>query len=200
VKTSNILIDENMVAKVADFGISKQTPEGIFSGVDTLLKGTPGYFDPEYFITQRLTQKSDVYSFGVVLLELISGRHPHVADLPDGTSGTILQWVRSSVDNERLLDIVDPSLKGEFNLESMIKVISLAIRCIELVSAPRPDMKQVVRVITEAIELEVLSEIIIKGDKDTNAPVAEGKESDSEFNFERSEVPVFDHSDIVLQR
>jgi serine/threonine protein kinase len=48
VKSSNILLDENMVAKVADFGISKQAPEGLFSGVDTLLKGTPGYFDPEY--------------------------------------------------------------------------------------------------------------------------------------------------------
>jgi hypothetical protein len=108
--------------------------------------------------------------------------------------------VRSSVDNGRVLDIVDPSLKGEFNVDSMMKVISLAIRCIELVTVQRPDMKQVVRVITEAIELEVLSEIIIKGDQDSNTPVAEGQESDSEYNFEHTEVPEADHSGIALPR
>ncbi|CAM6085412.1 unnamed protein product [Calypogeia fissa] len=175
VKSSNILIDENMVAKVCDFGISKQTPEGIFSSVDTLLKGTPGYFDPEYFISQRLTQKSDVYSFGVVVLEIISGRHPQVSDLPDGSSRTLVQWVGIAANDGRLLDIVDPTLNGEFNVDSMMRVISLAISCIDLVTAERPDMRQVVRSLTEAMELELFSEIIKRTDEDTPS-IAEDKD------------------------
>ncbi|CAM6085408.1 unnamed protein product [Calypogeia fissa] len=213
VKSSNILIDENMVAKVCDFGISKQTPEGIFSGVDTLLKGTPGYFDPEYFISQRLTQKSDVYSFGVVLLEIISGRHPHVSDLPDGSSGTLIQWVRIAANDGRLLDIVDPTLNGEFNVDSMMRVISLAISSIDLATAKRPDMRQVVRSLTEAIELELFSEIIKKTDEDTPSIAEdkdEGKDGDrneasqrSDFSLSRipeTEVPVVDPESIVLPR
>ncbi|CAM6111360.1 unnamed protein product [Calypogeia fissa] len=187
VKSSNILIDENMVAKVCDFGISKQTPEVILSGVDTLLKGTPGYFDPEYFISQRLTQKSDVYSFGVVLLEIISGRHPHVSDLPDGSSGTLIQWVRIAANDGRLLDIVDPTLNGEFNVDSMMIMISLAISSIDLETAKRPDMRQVVRSLTEAIELELFSDIIKRTDE------AEDKD-------EETEVPVVDPESIVLRR
>ncbi|CAM6091585.1 unnamed protein product [Calypogeia fissa] len=175
VKSSNILVDENMIAKVADFGISKLAPEGVFSGVDTLLKGTPGYFDPEYFITHRLTQKSDVYSFGVVLLEIISGRHPYVDDLPDGSSATLIQWLQQSLNVGSAMDIVDPSLIGKFSVDSMNKVLSIAISSIDLVTGRRPDMKQVVRALTEALELELFSMVITKNDDSCMEPmIAEG--------------------------
>ncbi|CAM6113119.1 unnamed protein product [Calypogeia fissa] len=173
VKSSNILLDDNMIAKVADFGISKQAPEGMFTSVDTLLKGTFGYMDPEYFNTHRLTHKSDVYSFGVVLLEIISGRHPYFAELPDGTSGTLIQWVRSAVNYGSPLDIVDEKLNGEFNHDSMKKLILLAISCIDPQTERRPEMTQIVRVITEAIELEPLfSKAILS----TNGSFAVGKD------------------------
>ncbi|CAM6084008.1 unnamed protein product [Calypogeia fissa] len=158
VKSSNILLDENMVAKVADFGISKQAPEGVFSGVETLLKGTFGYFDPEYFITQKLTQKSDVYSFGVVLLEIITGRHPYVEEFPDGTSGALIQWVYKEVTYGSKMDVVDPSLNGDFNKDSMEKVISVAVSCVEPRAANRPEMGEVVLALTDAIKLELSSE------------------------------------------
>ncbi|CAM6112765.1 unnamed protein product [Calypogeia fissa] len=161
VKSSNILLDENMVAKVADFGLSRQTPQDISSGVDTVLKGTIGYLDPVYVISQRLTQKSDVYSFGVVLLEIISGRHPYVSEFPDGTSKTLLEWVRSTVDDGRAMDIIDPLLNGNFDKDCMMKVISLAISCIDLSSAKRPSMVNVVCMLGEAIELELFSKSII---------------------------------------
>ncbi|CAM6118487.1 unnamed protein product [Calypogeia fissa] len=157
VKSSNILLDENMVAKVADFGISKQAPEGASSGVETVLKGTMGYFDPEYFTSQKLTPKSDVYSFGVVLLEIISGRHPLLSDYPDGTTDTLIEWVKIAVNNGRAMEIVDLSLTGRFKEESMMKVISLAISCIDPVRATRPDMAQVVHVLAEAIKVELSS-------------------------------------------
>lgn len=72
VKTTNILLDEQFKAKLANFGLSRSFPVGGESHVSTKVAGTPGYLDPEYYRTSRLTEKSDVYSFGIVLLEMIT--------------------------------------------------------------------------------------------------------------------------------
>lgn len=76
IKASNILISENLRAKVADFGFARLSDDPGATHISTQVKGTAGYMDPEYLRTYQLTEKSDVYSFGVLLVEMMTGRHP----------------------------------------------------------------------------------------------------------------------------
>ncbi|KAG5227055.1 receptor protein [Salix suchowensis] len=111
VKSTNILLDENLVAKVSDFGLSRLGPTSTSqTHVSTVVKGSIGYVDPEYYRRQHLTEKSDVYSFGVVLFEVLCARPPVIS---------------------RTLDqIVDPHLKGEVAPVSINKFVEIASSCL----------------------------------------------------------------------
>jgi serine/threonine protein kinase len=154
VKSSNILLSTDMVAKVADFGLSKITMEEGVSHISTLVKGTAGYLDPEYYAKQQLTDKSDVFSFGVVLLELICGRQPIDTSFHHENQWNIGVWVRPFLQSGILQPIVDQALGNNYNVESMWKVAETAMRSIEPYSVNRPTMTEVVCDIREAIEME----------------------------------------------
>ncbi|KAL5985080.1 hypothetical protein ACLOJK_036316 [Asimina triloba] len=116
IKSSNILLDENFVAKVADFGLAHASRSGSmnFEPVNTDIRGTPGYMDPEFVITQELTEKSDVYSYGVLLLELVTARRAIQE------SRNLVEWSQKfMVTDSRLPELVDPAIAGSFDLEQL---------------------------------------------------------------------------------
>ncbi|KAK0583416.1 hypothetical protein LWI29_036747 [Acer saccharum] len=140
VKCSNILLDRDMNAKVCDFGLSKQVTQADATHVTTVVKGTAGYLDPEYYSTQQLTEKSDVYSFGVVLLELICGREPlSHSGTPD--SFNLVLWAKPYL-QAGTFEIVDESIKASFDAESMRKAALVAVRSVERDASQRPTIAE----------------------------------------------------------
>ncbi|XP_019423249.1 PREDICTED: probable leucine-rich repeat receptor-like protein kinase At5g49770 isoform X1 [Lupinus angustifolius] len=151
VKSTNILLDENLTAKVADFGLSKLVSESEKEHVSTQVKGTLGYLDPEYYMTQQLTEKSDVYSFGVVMLELITSRQP----IEKGKY--IVREVRTAMnkyDEEHygLRVLMDPVVRNTPNLIGFGRFLELTMQCVEDSASDRPTMSEVVKTLETILQ------------------------------------------------
>nr|VDC86362.1 unnamed protein product [Brassica rapa] len=151
VKTTNILLDEHYKAKLADFGLSRSFPVGGESHVSTVVAGTPGYLDPEYYHTGRLGEKSDVYSFGIVLLEMITNQS--VIDR-NRRNSHITQWVGSELKGGNIANIMDPNLHGDYDSRSAWRALELAMSCADPTSARRPTMSHVVIELKECLVSE----------------------------------------------
>ncbi|KAL8264986.1 hypothetical protein R6Q59_023116 [Mikania micrantha] len=151
VKTNNILLDERLDAKVADFGLSRPLSGANTTHITTEVKGTMGYMDPEYYLTQQLTEKSDTYSFGVVMLELITARNP----IDNGKY--IVKEVKESMNkNKELYDlhkVLDPTIGLTSPLKGFERFIDLACRCVEETQVQRPTMSEVVKELESIMEL-----------------------------------------------
>ncbi|KAK2990071.1 hypothetical protein RJ640_025434 [Escallonia rubra] len=153
VKSNNILLDMEMNGKVCDFGLSKQVTEADATHVTTVVKGTAGYLDPEYYSTRQLTEKSDIYSFGVVLLELICGREPlSHSGSPD--SFNLVLWAKPYL-QAAAFEIVDENLKGTFDVESMRKAARVATRSVERDASQRPTIAEVLAELKEAYNIQL---------------------------------------------
>ncbi|TVU06731.1 hypothetical protein EJB05_49959, partial [Eragrostis curvula] len=140
IKSSNILLDDSLTAKVSDFGASRYIPVDQ-TGLNTVVQGTIGYLDPLYYYTGRLTEKSDVYSFGVILVELLSRKKPFAYMSSNGDS-LVVQFV-SLLGQGNLVQILDPQIVEEGDIELINDVANLAALCINLRGEDRPTMRQV---------------------------------------------------------
>ncbi|KAG6542024.1 hypothetical protein Mapa_016587 [Marchantia paleacea] len=144
VKSTNILLDNSLTVKVTDFGLSRLVPKDA-THVSTVVMGTPGYMDPEYYHNYQLTDKSDVYSFGVVLLELLTSLKPvDFERKPQQINLAVLSIL--AIKRGELAEIVDPvflTLSDPKVMESIEAVALLALDCLAPQREQRPTMKEV---------------------------------------------------------
>ncbi|CAM6092771.1 unnamed protein product [Calypogeia fissa] len=141
VKSQNILLTATDSAKLADFGLSKAAPADAtsFQSIETMVRGSIGYLDPQYFLTGVFSAKSDVYSFGVVLLEIISGHQAIYNAAP------LASWAAPYMTSPALYyELVDKKLKGEFDAIELESLVELSKMCMQEDSKVRPNMRQVV--------------------------------------------------------
>ncbi|KAK9076981.1 hypothetical protein SSX86_005316 [Deinandra increscens subsp. villosa] len=154
IKSANILLTENLEAKISDFGLSKITPSNVpFTSVFTHPCGTRGYIDPQYEESQILTKETDVYAFGVVLFEILCGRRAFVKEEGKYLGPLAQQYYEEN----RLGEIILPDLLDQMKEQSLNTFTTVAYQCLTKSPKERPTMERIVEKLKMALELQACS-------------------------------------------
>ncbi|KAG5026109.1 hypothetical protein JHK86_022023 [Glycine max] len=145
IKASNVLLDSDFRARVADFGFAKLIPDGA-THVTTKVKGTLGYLAPEYAMLGKANESCDVYSFGILLLELASGKRP-IEKLNSTVRRSIVDWALPLVCEKKFSEIADPRLNGNYVEGELKRVVLVALMCAQDLPEKRPTMLDVVELL-----------------------------------------------------
>lgn len=161
IKPQNILLDQNFIAKVGDFGLAKLIDRDQ-SEIMTRMRGTPGYLAPEW-LTSIITEKVDVYSFGVVVLEMICGRkNLDPSQLKE--TGYLIALVQEKLKDNLLVDLFDKHCSDiEAHKEEALETMRLAIWCLQIESSRRPTMSMVVKVLegSSDVQFDIDSDLLV---------------------------------------
>lgn len=161
IKSSNILLDEFLKPRIADFGLAKlvQSDTTVMDSTH-VIAGTHGYIAPEYGYSNKVNEKSDVYSFGVVLMELVLGKRPTEAEYGENTD--IVSWVSNKLySKDNVLNLVDPDIVQPYK-QDVIKVLRIAIMCTARLPSLRPSMRNVVKMLEDAQPCNLLGIVVCK--------------------------------------
>eukprot|EP00253_Pinus_taeda_P033217 PITA_33217 len=148
IKANNILLDEELNSKIADFGLARLFPEDV-THIQTRAAGTCGYMAPEYAMRGRLSVKADVYSFGVLVLEIVSGRKCSDLKFPQETK-SLLEWAWRLYKKGHLLNMIDSAITETCRQEEALRCIHVALLCTQADPVIRPAMSKVIPMITSA--------------------------------------------------
>ncbi|XP_057821383.2 L-type lectin-domain containing receptor kinase SIT2 [Cryptomeria japonica] len=151
IKSSNVLLDSELHAKLGDFGLARLYGHDENSQT-TRVAGTPGYIAPELVSTGKASTSTDVFSFGVLMLEVACGRRP-IELFSDDSLVALLDWVRELYTNRKLMDAADPKLGGCFDEDEMEIVLKLGLFCSNPEAEGRPGMRQVVQILEGEVSL-----------------------------------------------
>ncbi|KAM1165870.1 hypothetical protein ACFX2F_025363 [Malus domestica] len=191
IKASNVLVDSDFQAQVADFGFAKLIPDGA-THVTTRVKGTLGYLAPEYAMLGKASESCDVYSFGILLLELASGKKP-IEKVSRGMKRTVTDWALPLACERKFDEIADPKLNGKYLEDELKRVVFVALLCAHSWPERRPTMLEVVELLKgeskeklaqlENDELFKTPQVAEYNEGNDGATAAEGESSDFISDF-----------------
>uniref|UniRef100_A0ACD5YAP2 Uncharacterized protein n=1 Tax=Avena sativa TaxID=4498 RepID=A0ACD5YAP2_AVESA len=152
IKPQNILLDENFMAKIADFGLAKLLRANQ-TQTNTGIRGTRGYVAPEWFKNIGITSKVDVYSFGVILLELVCCRRNVELEIADEERTILTYWANDCYRCGRIDLLVDGDAEANFNIKKAERFVAVALWCLQEEPAMRPTMLKVTQMLDGAVQI-----------------------------------------------
>ncbi|KAJ0233664.1 LRR receptor-like serine/threonine-protein kinase [Hirschfeldia incana] len=156
IKTPNVLLDDDLNAKISDFGLARLHEEE-HTHISTKVAGTIGYMAPEYALLGHLTEKADVYSFGVVAMEIVSGKS-NTTQKGSDDNAPLIKWAMRLQQKGDIMEIVDPKLEGQFNSLEAERMIRVALVCTNATPSLRPLMSEAVKMLEGEMEIpQILS-------------------------------------------
>ncbi|KAG4380602.1 hypothetical protein AAZX31_16G179000 [Glycine max] len=185
-KPSNVLLDENMIPKISDFGLARIVEINQDQGSTNRIVGTYGYMSPEYAMLGQFSEKSDVFSFGVMVLEIISGKKNLGLYEPHRVADGLLSCVWRQWRDQTPLSILDASINENYSEIEVIKCIQIGLLCVQQNPDDRPTMVAILSYLSShLIELPRPQEpaLFLHGRKD---PKAFAQESSSSHNINAS--------------